>query len=128
MVGARRPLSLWIAGLVLVLAMLGHLLMSAPEASAIPCTLSDDETTFVALLAQKNIGPAVGSTYCDLAYGGHAVAYDVRHGVPPTTEAITVYKNTNLSMDQAIWYVAAAVVVFAPEMVPPSGGSGGSVA
>lgn len=113
-----RVLSMWAASFVLAVMMLGNVLLTGAKVSA-QCSLSPDETVFVALLAQKNIGPVPGSTFCDLAFAGHVVAYDVRNGVSPDAEAAQVYMQTDLSMDQATWFVAAAVVVFAPEMVPP---------
>ncbi|MGO9356040.1 MAG: hypothetical protein ACLP3C_36395 [Mycobacterium sp.] len=113
-----RVLSLLAAGLLLVVAMLGHALLVAPETSA-TCSLSAEDAAFVALLSEKAIVPSPGSTGCDLALGGHIAAYDIRHGVSPTAEVQVVYNKTNLTWDQSEWYVAAAVVVFAPEMVPP---------
>ncbi|WP_264890935.1 DUF732 domain-containing protein [Mycobacterium kiyosense] len=94
-----------------------HAVLMAPEAAA-NCSLSADEAAFVALLSERGISPAPGATGCDLAMGGHVVAYDIRHGVSPAAEARKVYLNTNLSTEQSMWFVATAVVVFAPEMVP----------
>ena len=122
---ARRVPKLWVAGLLLVVAMLNPVLLTAPNASA-SCSLTSDEAAFVDLLAEKNIGPAPGSSYCDLASSGHIIVNDVRRGVPPTTEASSVYHGSNLTWEQAAWYVAASIVVFAPELVPSSDSEGGS--
>ena len=116
-----RMLSLCAAGLVLVVAMLGHAVLAAPDASAVP-GLTPDENSYVSCLAERDIGPAfaVGDTYYDLAEGGHRIAYDIRRGVDPVDEAYAIYKATNLSLNQSVWEVACAVAAFAPEMIPPS--------
>jgi Protein of unknown function (DUF732) len=116
---------LWVAGLLLVVAMLNPVLLTAPKAAA-SCSLTNDEAAFVDLLAEKNIGPAPGTNYCDLASSGQVIANDARRGMPATTEASAVYHASNLTWEQAAWYVAASIVVFAPELVPSSGSEGGS--
>jgi hypothetical protein len=111
--GHTRLLSLLAAGLVVVLSMFGPALMTAPTASA----LTGDEARYVSMLAEKGIGPV--TTYEALAYGGHTIAYDLRRGVNPVDEADKIWKlNGSLSLDQAIWEVARATVVFAPELAP----------
>jgi Protein of unknown function (DUF732) len=117
----RRVPKLWVAGLLLVVAIVSPVLLTAPKVSA-SCSLTSDEATFVALLAKKNIGAAPGTSSCDLALSGHIIADDVRRGVPATTEASAVYYGSNLTWGQAASFVAASVVVFAPELVSSVGG------
>lgn len=49
--------------------MLSPVLLTAPKAW-VSCSLTSDEAAFVALLAEKNIGAAPGTSYCDLALSG----------------------------------------------------------
>ena len=50
----RRVLSVWAAGAVLVVAMLGHVVLSAPQASA-NCTLTAQDEQYIQLLAQNKM-------------------------------------------------------------------------
>lgn len=110
-----RVLAVLTAGLVLMIGMLGHALTTAPTASA----LTEDEALYISLLTADGIGPTPGHTWNDLIFAGHAIAYDLRNGVNPVDEATTIWlASPNLTRDGAIAVVAAAVVAFAPELVP----------
>ena len=120
-----RVMSLSAAGLVLMVAMLGHVLLSPPKATADPA-LTHEESEYVSLLAKGDpadgvppIGPAPNGTLWQLAQGGHAIAADLRSGITESTEANTIAKaDPYLTYRQALWEVVCAMVVFAPERVP----------
>jgi hypothetical protein len=120
-----RVMSLWAAGLVLMVAMLGHVLLSPPKATAQPA-LTHEESEYVALLAKGDpaqgippIGPAPNGTLWHLAQGGRAIAADLRSGITVSNEANTIVKaDPYLTLKQALWEVVCAMVVFAPELVP----------
>ncbi len=102
--------------------MMGHALLAAPDAAATPA-LTNDDIAYIQLLEQANIGPATGYSYYDLALGGRLIANDVRRGVPPLTLANQVYYKSDLNWYQTKYEVAAAVVAYAPELLPPSIGA-----
>lgn len=123
-----RGLSLSAAGLVLMVAMLGHALLSPPKAIADPA-LTSDEWEYVSLLVKgwpekgiRGIGPGPSGSLWQLAQGGHAIAYDLRSGVTELDETNTVHRlDSYLTFDEALWEVVCAEVVFAPELVRPGG-------
>lgn len=116
----NRFFRLWVASLVLMFAMMSLALASPPPASA-DCLTGQDHL-YIGLLAQRNIGPAAGYTECDLALHGRQTASAVRMAANPAAAAaniaLDIYYNTDLTPDQAAWQVAAAVSVYAPEMIP----------
>jgi Protein of unknown function (DUF732) len=118
-----RVVSLLAVGLVTVVAMLGCVLVSAPQASA-DCVLTAQDQSYIQLLAQKHIGAINGYTDCDVAGQGRWFADKVRASATPALTAAglarTYYWNywTSLTEEQAAWQVAAAIKVYAPEMVP----------
>lgn len=122
-----RVLSLWAAGLVLMVAMLGHALLSPAKATADPA-LTHDEWDYVSMLAEgypaegiPGIIPGPGGSLWQLAQGGHAIAYHLRSGVTVPDEADTIHRlDPDLPYKAALWEVVCAGVVFAPELVPPS--------
>ncbi len=122
-----RGLSLWAAGLVLMAAMLSHALLSPPRASAACPPLTHDEWEYVSLLAGgypdegiPGIGPTPDGSLCDLAGGGHAIAYDLRRGVTESAEANKICsRDAYLTCREALWEVVCAEVVFTPELIPP---------
>ncbi|OBB64376.1 hypothetical protein A6B34_23785 [Mycolicibacterium monacense] len=114
-----RMLSLLAVGLVMVLSVLGHALMSAPEASAVPA-FSDEDRQYIELLADAGIDAR--RTYYDVALEGRQVANDVRWGASPLAIANDYYYGSDLTWYQAKYLVTAAIVVYAPEMLPPSVG------
>ncbi|MGE2833902.1 DUF732 domain-containing protein [Mycobacterium sp. SMC-4] len=110
-----RVLALVTAAAMLILGLLGHALLSAPTAEA----LTRDEQVFISLLLEDGIGPTAGTTYEDLAFTGHVIAWDLRRGVSFGDAAYALWlDNPGLTRDEAIKVVAAALVVFAPELVP----------
>lgn len=115
-------LSMLAAGLMLVLAMAGHALFTAPEATATPA-LTDQDVTYVQMLEQAGIRPGPGHTEYDLALTGRNIANDVRHGVAPLTVANQLYAGNGVTWYQAKFVVAAALAVYAPDLVPPSEGT-----
>ena len=116
----NRAFKLWAAGLALAVAMLTPTLVLPLQASA-DCLTGQDHF-YIGLLAQKDIGPAPGYTVCDVALHGRQIASAVRASVNPLATAASIardlYLNTDETMDQAIWQVAAAIRVYAPEMIP----------
>ncbi|CAM3232429.1 hypothetical protein BST27_24810 [Mycobacterium intermedium] len=116
----KRFFRLWAAIVVLMLAVMSFALASPPPASA-DCLTSQDHF-YIALLAQRNIGPKPGYTECDLALHGRQTASVVRQAANPRAAAaylaLDIYYNTDLTADQAAWQVAAAVSAYAPEMIP----------
>lgn len=103
------------AGLALMIGLLGQSLTTAPTAAA----LTQDEALYISLLADDGITPAPGYTYNDFIFTGHQIAYDLRKGINPGAVAYVVWvDNPSLTKDGAASVVAAAMVAFAPELVP----------
>lgn len=115
-------LSMLAAGLMLMLAMATHALFAAPEATATPA-LTDQDVTYVQMLEQAGIRPGPGHTEYDLALTGRKIADDVRHGVAPLTIANQLFAGNGVTWYQAKFVVAAALAVYAPDLVPPSEGT-----
>lgn len=115
-------LSILAAGLALVLAMVGHALLAAPDATATP-GLTAQDVTYVQMLAQVGITPGAGRTDYDLAMTGRNIANDVRDGVSPLTITNQLYYGNEVTWYQAKFVVGAALAVYAPDMLPPSGGT-----
>lgn len=115
-------LSTLAAGLVLVLAMVGHALLAAPDATATP-GLTDQDVTYVQMLEQVGITPGAGHTDYDLALTGRNIVNDVRHGVSPLTIANQLYYGNEITWYQAKFIVVAALSVYAPDLLPPSAGT-----
>ncbi|KZS55942.1 hypothetical protein A4G26_17475 [Mycobacterium kansasii] len=105
---------------VFAAALLGQLGLPLPHASA-DCVLTAQDQHYIALLARRQIGAASGSTDCDVAALGQQIANDVRMANNPSLRASTiadeVYYGTNLTAEQAAFEVAAAIYVYAPDMV-----------
>ncbi|POX98851.1 hypothetical protein C3469_22980 [Mycobacterium kansasii] len=101
-------------------ALLGQLGLPPPHASA-DCVLTAEDQHYIALLAQRQIGAALGNTDCDVAAQGRQIANDVRVAdnapLRASTIADDVYYRTNLTAEQAAFQVAAAIYVYAPDMV-----------
>ena len=85
-----RVLSLFAAGLVLVVVMLGHSVLLAPHAKAYCYPTNSQDQTFVALLDNHGIGPASGYTWCDLAAKGRAVGRLVASSYNPLQTAASI--------------------------------------
>ncbi|ETW23387.1 DUF732 domain-containing protein [Mycobacterium gastri] len=109
-----------ITGLALMVVLLWQVLTLPPRASA-DCVLSAQDQRYIALLAHRQIGAASGSTDCDVAAQGRQIADDVRVADNPPLRASTiaeaVYDETDLTVEQAAFEVAAAIYVYAPDMV-----------
>lgn len=117
-----RMLALLTAAAVLALGLLSQSVLNAPAAGA----LTREEQTFVTLLSQDGIGPTAGTSYEDIVFIGHAIAWELRRGAHPADVAYAVWlDNPSLTQDAAIKVVAAAMVVFAPELVPIYTGDAG---
>ncbi len=90
----RRVLSAWAAGLALLAAMLGHVVLSAPQASA-ACTMT-----------------AEGRWFAD----------QLRHSPDPLGTARSLMKmvsnTTPMTAKQAEWEVESAIFVYAPQVIP----------
>jgi hypothetical protein len=116
-----RVLSVWAAGVVLVVAMLGHVVLSAPQASA-SCTLTAQDDQYIHLLAMKNMIHSPDYTDCHMAAEGRWFAYQVRNSADPLGTARSlvqmVIDGTPMSADQAEWEVESAIYVYAPEVIP----------
>lgn len=101
-------------------ALLGQIGLPPPPASA-DCVLTAQDQHYIALLAHRQIGAASGNTDCDVAAQGRQIANDVRVADNPPLRASTiaddVYYRTNLTVEQAAFEVAAAIYVYAPDMV-----------
>lgn len=119
---AKRELTAMLSILMLVLAMAGHALFTAPDATATPA-LTDQDVTFVQMLDQAGIHPGPGLTEYDLALTGRNIANEVRHGVAPLTIANQLYAGNGVTWYQAKFVVAAALAVYAPDLIPPSEGT-----
>lgn len=110
-----RVLTVLAAAFVLMIGMFGHALTAAPAASA----QTDAESLYVSLLAADGIVPAPGYTYDDLIRTGYTIANDLQSGVDPAEVAHRVWlANPGLTRLMAARVVAAAMVAFAPELVP----------
>ncbi|BBY37220.1 hypothetical protein MMAN_13540 [Mycobacterium mantenii] len=117
--GLRRASPVW-AICVVVTALLSHVVLPAPQASA-DCTMTADDDRYVTLLAEKNIVHAAGYTDCHVTAEGRWFADQVRASPDPlgTARSLvrTVIAGTPLSAEQAEWEVAAAIYTYAPEMI-----------
>ena len=119
---ARRPgWWVWVAGGALVAAMLGQVVLAAPQASA-NCTLTAQDEQYIHLMAQNSMIHSADFNDCRLTTEGRWLADQVRTAADPMARAkslITLLTDTT-SMDakQAEWEVESAVFVYAPEMVP----------
>ena len=110
-----RLLATVTAAAVLVIGMLGQGLLGATTAAA----FTRDEQLYISLLADEGIGPTAAASYADIVFIGHAIAYDLRNGVHPADAAYTVWlHNPFLNREGAAIVVAAAMVAFAPELLP----------
>jgi hypothetical protein len=119
---ARWPgWSVWVAGGALVAAMLGQVVLAAPQASA-NCTLTAQDEQYIHLLAQNDMIHTSDFNDCRLTTEGRWLADQVRTAADPMARSkslITLLTDTS-SMDakQAEWEVESAIYVYAPEMVP----------
>ena len=116
----NRAFKLGAACLALVVALLSVTLTSPPRASA-TCTLTASDHQYLYILAKDDIGPASGSTECDLVLNGHRFADAVRSSSNPARTAgmlaAALYEGSSLTKEQAATVVAASIYVYAPEMV-----------
>ncbi len=117
----RRVLTVWGAGAVLAGAMLGHVVLSAPPASA-TCTLTPQDEQYIHLLAQNNMIHSTDFTDCHMVTEGRWFADQVRTAADPLARAKSlmtlITDTTPMDAKQAEWEVESAVYVYAPEMVP----------
>ncbi len=111
----------WGASIVLVVAMLGHVVLSAPQASA-ECTLTAADDLYINLLAQNNMVHTTDFNDCHMATEGRWFADRVRTSADPVGTAKSLIKmvtdTTPMTAEQAEWEVECAIYVYAPEMVP----------
>lgn len=118
--GSTGRIRLWLAA-VLAAALLGQLGVLPPPHASADCVLTAQDQHYIALLARRQIGAASGNTDCDVAARGQQIANDVRMANNPSLVASTiaddVYYRTNLTAEQAAFEVAAAIYVYAPDMV-----------
>ena len=116
----KQALSVWATGVVLMVALLGHVVLLAPHASA-DCTMTADDERYVNLLAEKNVVHAAGYTDCQVTAEGRWFADQVRASPDPLGTARSLVRRviagTPLSPEQAEWEVAAATYAYAPEMI-----------
>jgi|GEM_PF-3978309 len=104
-----------LAILVLLAGLIGQALATPAQADA----LTEDEAVYIRLLVSDGIEPAPGYSWNDLILVGHTIAHDLRNGASPAEVAFTVWRyNPGLTQEAAVSVVAAAVVAFAPELVP----------
>jgi hypothetical protein len=121
---ARTPrvrLSVWAAGVVLAVAMLGHHVLVAPPAAA-SCTLTTQDDQYINLLGQKNMIHGADFNDCHMVAEGRWFADQVRNSPDPLGTArslVQMVKDTTpMNEEQAEWEVEAAIFVYAPEMIP----------
>jgi hypothetical protein len=116
-----RAVSVWAAGAVFVVVMLGHAVLSAPQASA-GCTLTPQDEQYIHLLAQDKMIHGTDFNDCHMAAEGKWFADQVRSASDPYATAKSLVKMVNdgtpMSGDQAEFEVEAAIYVYAPEMIP----------
>ncbi len=120
---ARRPRfgsSARVAG-VLMFGMLGHAVLSAPEASA-GCTLTPQDEQYINLLARDKMVHGIGFNDCHMVAQGRWFADQVRNSPDPlgTGKSLVqmVANTTPANAEQAEFEVEAAIFVYAPEMIP----------
>ncbi len=117
----RRVLSVWTAGAAMMAAMLGHVVLSAPPASA-SCNLTAEDDHYINLLAQDKMIHTADFTDCHMAAEGRWFADQVRHSADPLGTARSLMKmvtdTTPMTAQQAEWEVECAIFCYAPEMIP----------
>ncbi len=111
----------WGASIVLVVTMLGHVVLSAPQASA-ECTSTAADDLYINLLAQKNMVHTADFNDCQMSAEGRWFADQVRASADPVGTAKSLIKmvtdTTPMTAEQAEWEVECAIYVYAPEMIP----------
>ena len=117
----RRVLSVGSAGVVLGVAMLGDVVLSAPQASA-SCSMTAADDQYINLLAQNKMIHTADFNDCNMTVEGRWFADQVRHSPDPLGTARSLMKmvtdTTPMDADQAEWEVESAVYVYAPKMIP----------
>lgn len=117
----RLRSSVWAAAVVLVVAMLGRLTLSAPPAAA-NCALTSQDDQYIQLLAQNTMTHRTDANDCDVAAEGRSYADQVRQSADPLGTARSlvhkVAEATSMNEQQAEWEIESAVFVYAPEMIP----------
>ncbi len=117
----KRMLSVWAAGVVLAVAMLGQVVLSAPQASA-NCTMTPADDQYINLLAQNSMVHSADFNDCNMTAEGRWFANQVRTSPDPLATAKKLVKmvtdTTPMDAKQAEWEVESAVYVYAPDMVP----------
>ncbi len=117
----RRVVSATVAGVALVLAMLGHDVLSAPQASA-ACSMTAQDDQYINLLAQNKMIHTADFTDCNMTAEGRWFAEQVRTASDPLARAKSlmtlITDTTPMKADQAEWEVESAIFVYAPEMIP----------
>ena len=116
-----RVLSVWVAGGVLVVATLAHVVVAAPQASA-ACTMTPADDQYIKLLAQNKMVHTADFNDCTEAAEGRWFADQVRTAPDPYGKGKSLVKmvtdTTSMSHDQAEWEVESAIFVYAPQMIP----------
>lgn len=116
-----RRFPAWVAGIVVVAAMVSQSVLAAPRAAAV-CTLTAEDEQYIDLLAQKNMIHGSEVNDCDMAAEGQWFADQVRNSPDPFGTAKTlvqqVINTTPMAPDRAEWEVEAAIFVYAPELIP----------
>ncbi|MFZ1176738.1 MAG: hypothetical protein WAO15_10825 [Mycobacterium sp.] len=117
----RRALSVWAAGAALVVAMFGHAVLSAPQASA-NCTMTAQDDQYIHLLAQNKMVHTADFDDCNMSAEGRWFANQVRTSADPYVTAKNLVKmvddTTPMDAKQAEWEVESAIYVYAPQVIP----------
>ena len=116
-----RVLSLCAGGVALGVAMLGYVVLSAPQASA-ACTLTNADDQYIQLLAQNKMVHTADFDDCNMTAEGRWFADQVRASADPYETAKNLVKmvtdTTPMNSNQAEWEVESAIYVYAPQVIP----------
>lgn len=112
---------MWAAGVALVGAMLAHVVLSAPKASA-SCTMTAADDKCINLLAQNKMIHTADFNDCNMTAEGRWFAVQVRNSPDPLGKARSlmnmVTDTTPMNAKQAEWEIESAIFVYAPQVIP----------
>ena len=110
---------MWAAALMA--AMFGHVVLSAPQASA-NCTMTAQDDQYIKLLAQNKMVHTADFNDCNMSAEGRWFANQVRSSADPYGTAKNLVKmvddTTPMDAKQAEWEVESAIYVYAPQVIP----------
>lgn len=116
-----RMVSVWVAGVAFVSAMLGQAVLSAPKASA-SCTMNAADDRYIHLLAQNKMIHTADFNDCSMTAEGRWFADQVRNSPDPLGKARSlmnmVVNTTPMNAKQAEWEIESAIFVYAPQVIP----------